>query len=315
MAKDFRFGIGLQAARRQQSVQDWARRMEDMGYDVLHMADHLYTTAPFPMLTAIAMATEKLRVGTFVLNAGFYRPALLARDVTSLRDLSGGRFELGLGAGYVKEEFEQAELPFPTAGQRVDWLRHVTEHMNEHAPDVPILIAGNGNKLLTYAAQTADIIGLTGGTPATADSDPLADRIAFVRDAAGDRFDELELNISVIAMPTDDSGAPTCRSSAGSSRPVRRRDAADAGRAVGIDEGDRRHHPRLPRHLWRHLHHGAAATRRTVLEGDRGTALTSTFGKLRAVPAPVAQGIEHGSPKAGVACSNHAGGTRGQILR
>ena len=70
MVKDFRFGVGLQAARRQKSVQDWARRAEGMGYDVMHMADHLYTTAPFPMMTAMAMATEKLRVGTFVLNAG-----------------------------------------------------------------------------------------------------------------------------------------------------------------------------------------------------------------------------------------------------
>jgi probable F420-dependent oxidoreductase len=208
MVKEFRFGVGLTAARRRSTLQDWARRSEDMGYDVLHMADHLYTTAPFPMLTAVAMATEKLHVGTFVLNAGFYRPALLARDVTSLRDLSGGRFELGLGAGYAKEEFEQAELAYPSAGERVAWLRHMTEHMNENVPDVPILIAGNGDKLLTLAAQRAHIIGLTGGAPATADSDPLADRIAFVRDAAGDRFDELELNLSVTAMPTDDSGVP-----------------------------------------------------------------------------------------------------------
>lgn len=208
MTKDFRFGVGLQAARRQQSVQDWARRVEGMGYDVVHMADHLYTTAPFPMMTALVLATERLKVGTFVLNAGFYRPALLARDVTSLRDLSGGRFELGLGAGYVKEEFEQAELPFPSAGQRVDWLRHVTEHMVEHAADVPILIAGNGDKLLTLAAQRANIIGLTAGAPITAQADPLADRIAFVRAAAGERFDELELNIAVTAMPTDGSGRP-----------------------------------------------------------------------------------------------------------
>jgi probable F420-dependent oxidoreductase len=206
--KELRFAVGLQAARRQQSVQDWGRRAEDMGYDVAHLPDHLYAPAPFPMLTSVAMATEKLRIGTFVLNAGFYKPALLAREVTTLRDLSGGRFELGLGAGYVKEEFEQAELPFPTPGQRVDYLRHVTEHMVEHAPDVPILIAGNGNKLLTMAAQKANIIGLTGGGPITDDSDPLADRIAFVRDAAADRFDDLELNISIIAMPTDDSGAP-----------------------------------------------------------------------------------------------------------
>jgi probable F420-dependent oxidoreductase len=133
---------------------------------------------------------------------------LLARDVSSLRDLSGGRFELGLGAGYVKEEFEQAELPFPTAGQRVDHLRHVTEHMGEHVPDVPLLIAGNGDRLLTIAAQRAHIIGLTGGGPATDDADPLADRIAFVRDAAPDRFDDLELNLSIIAMPKDDSGVP-----------------------------------------------------------------------------------------------------------
>ncbi|MGV0793175.1 TIGR03621 family F420-dependent LLM class oxidoreductase [Mycolicibacterium sp. XJ1819] len=208
MAKDFRFGVGLQAARRAQSVQEWARRAEDMGYDVVHMADHLYTTAPFPMMTAMALATEKLHVGTFVLNAGFYRPAVLARDVTTLRDLTGGRFELGLGAGYVKEEFEQAELPYPTAGQRVEWLRHVTEHMNDHVPDVPILIAGNGDKLLTLAAERADIIGLTAGAPITADSDPLAERVAFVRAAAGDRFDALELNIAVTALPLDDSGRP-----------------------------------------------------------------------------------------------------------
>lgn len=208
VTRDFRFGVGLQAARRARSVQEWARRVEDMGYDIVHMADHLYTTAPFPMMTALALATERLRVGTFVLNAGFYRPALLARDVTSLRDLSGGRFELGLGAGYVKEEFEQAELPYPSAGQRVDWLRHVTEHMTEQVADVPILIAGNGDKLLTLAAQRAHIIGLTAGAPITRESDPLAERIAFVRQAAGDRFGELELNIAVTAMPTDDSGRP-----------------------------------------------------------------------------------------------------------
>ena len=208
MAKELRFGMGLQAARRQQSVQDWGRRAEQMGFDIVHLPDHLYSTAPFSMLTAVAMATERLRIGTFVLNACFYRPALLAREATTLRDLSGGRLELGLGAGYNKVEFDQAELPFPSAGQRVEYLRHVTEHLAEHAPDVPLLIAGNGDKLLTNAARQADIIGLTGGGPITADSDPLADRIAFVRAAAPERFADLELNLSIIGMPTDDSGVP-----------------------------------------------------------------------------------------------------------
>lgn len=208
MAKDFRFGFGLHAAQRQSAVQDWAHRAEGMGYDVLHVPDHLGGPAPFPTLMAAAAATDTLHIGTFVLNAGFYKPALLARDVMALRDLSGGRLELGLGAGYVKEEFETAELPFPSARERVDHLRHITEYLGERAPDVPILIAGNGDRLLTVAAKNAQIIGLTGGDPASADGDPLAERIAFVRQAAPERFDGLELNIAITAMPIDDSGMP-----------------------------------------------------------------------------------------------------------
>jgi probable F420-dependent oxidoreductase len=209
MGKDFRFGIGLHIAKSQSSIQEFARRVEGFGYDVLHVPDHLGMAAPFPTLTTAAAATSTLRFGTFVLNAGFYKPALLARDVAGLRDLSGGRFELGLGAGYVREEFDAAELPFPTARQRIEHLQHVTEYMAEHVPDVPILIAGNGDRLLTVAAGHANIIGFTGGdSVATEDADPLAERIEFVRNAAGDRFDELELNIAVTAMPIDGSGMP-----------------------------------------------------------------------------------------------------------
>jgi probable F420-dependent oxidoreductase len=208
MGKDFRFGFGLHAAPRLSAVQDLARRAEDMGYDVLHVPDHLGAPAPFPTLMAAAAATETLHVGTFVLNAGFYQAALLARDVTALRDLTGGRLELGLGAGYVEAEFAAAEIPFPTARQRVDHLRHVVEYLGEHAPDVPILIAGNGDRLLTIAAQRAQIIGLTGGDPASPSGDPLAERISFVRNASPERFDGLELNIAITAMPIDDSGVP-----------------------------------------------------------------------------------------------------------
>ena len=179
-----------------------------MGYHVLHVPDHLGAPAPFPTLMAAAAATETLHVGTFVLNAGFYKAALLARDVAAVRDLSAGRLELGLGAGYVREEFEAAEIPYPTAGERVTHLRRVVEYLGEHLPDVPILIAGNGDRLLTIAAKRAQIVGLTGGDPAGEGGDPLAERISFVRNAAADRFDDLELNIAVTAMPIDDSGMP-----------------------------------------------------------------------------------------------------------
>ena len=90
----------------------------------------------------------------------------------------------------------------------MDHLRRVVEHLGEHAPDVPLLIAGNGNRLLTIAAQRARTIGLTGGDPASEGGDPLAERISFVRNAAPERFDDLELNIAITAMPIDDTGVP-----------------------------------------------------------------------------------------------------------
>jgi probable F420-dependent oxidoreductase len=209
MVKDFRFGVGVTRATSRAKLEGAARRAEEIGFDVLHVPDHLGGPAPFPVMTAIAMATSTLRVGTFVVNSAFYRPALLARDVAALHDLSAGRFELGLGTGYVKEEFDAAGIPYPSAGERVDHLKATAEYMAEHLPDVPIMIAGNGDRVLRIAARSADIIGLTGGDrAATVDEDPLADRISFVRAAAGDRFDDLELNVAITAMPVDESGRP-----------------------------------------------------------------------------------------------------------
>lgn len=209
MAKDFRFGLGVMRGTSRTALEEGARRAEDLGFDVLHVPDHLGGPAPFPVMTTIAMATSTLRVGTFVMNSAFYRPALLARDVAALHDLTDGRFELGLGTGYVKEEFDAAGIPFPSARERVDHLRETTEYIAEHLPDVPIMIAGNGDRVLRTAARSADIVGLTGGDrAASADEDPLADRIAFVREAAGARFEDLELNVAITAMPVDDTEMP-----------------------------------------------------------------------------------------------------------
>src|ERR1700689_4953217 len=184
----FRFSMGIHSAKSRITLQDKAKRYEDVGFDALHLPDHLGAPAPFPVLTAIASATSTVRLGTYVLNAGFYKPALLARDAAEGDQLSDGRLDLGLGAGYVREEFEAAELPYPTARERVDHLEHVTTYMKKHLPKVPILIAGNGNRLLTIAA--------------------LADRVEFVRNAAGDRFADLELNLAITAVPSDNSGKP-----------------------------------------------------------------------------------------------------------
>jgi probable F420-dependent oxidoreductase len=209
VTRQLRFGVGVRSVTSAAELRDTAQRFEAMGFDVFGVPDHLGAPAPFPTLAAAAAATTTIRVGVYVLNAGFYKPALLARDAKAVNILSDGRLDLGLGAGYVREEFEAAELPFPSARSRVEYLEHVTTYLRRRAAGVPILIAGNGDRLLTVAAQHADIIGLTGGGPrASADHDPLAERIAFVRAAAGERFDGLELNLAITAVPDDSSGIP-----------------------------------------------------------------------------------------------------------
>ncbi|WP_197378554.1 LLM class F420-dependent oxidoreductase [Mycolicibacterium mengxianglii] len=208
MSEAFRFGVGINQARSRATLTENARRFEDLGFDVLVVPDHLGAIAPFPALTAAAAVTSTIRLGTNVLNAGFYKPALLARDAAEVELLSDGRLDLGLGAGYVREEFEAAELEYPTAGQRVAHLEHVTTYLRRQHPSIPLLIAGNGDRVLTLAARHAQIVGLTGSDLGKDVADPLAERVEFVRAAAGDRFDQLELNLTITASPTDTSGNP-----------------------------------------------------------------------------------------------------------
>jgi probable F420-dependent oxidoreductase len=208
--KDFRFSLSMRFFKSRSALVDKVKRAEDLGYDILCVPDHLGAAAPSPTLTAVAMVTTKIRVSMYVLNAAFYKPALLSRDLHALDVLSDGRLEIGLGTGYVREEFEAAELPYPSAGARADYLEHMTKYMKEHHPTTPILIAGNGDRVLTLAARHADIVGLTGARVRDVE-DPLAERIEFVRNAAGDRFDALELNIAIMAMPREGETAPDLR--------------------------------------------------------------------------------------------------------
>ncbi len=206
MVRQFRFGIGLRSIKSADRLRAKVRQFADLGYDVVHFPDHLGAPAPFPAMVAAAAAAPGIRVGTYVLNAAFYRPALLARDVGDVDLLCDGRLELGLGTGYVREEFEAAGIPYPSPAQRVAHLSDTVDHLRRVTPRVSLLIAGNGDRVLTLAAQHADIIGFSAGEPRGAD--PLAERIAFVRKAAGTRFDALELNLAITAVPTDASGVP-----------------------------------------------------------------------------------------------------------
>jgi probable F420-dependent oxidoreductase len=207
VAKDFRFGLSMRFIKSRTALVEKVTRAEDLGFDVICVPDHLGAAAPFPTLTAVAMVTTRIQLSIYVLNAAFYKPALLSRDFLDLEKLSDGRVEIGLGTGYAREEFDAAELPYPTAGARVDYLEHMTKYLKEHHPKSPILIAGNGDRVLTLAGQHADIIGLTGANVRGAD-DPLTERVNFVRNAAGDRFETLELNLAITAVPAEGETTP-----------------------------------------------------------------------------------------------------------
>jgi probable F420-dependent oxidoreductase len=199
----------------------------------VHLPDHLQAPSPFPVMMAAADATERLRVGTLVLNIGFWNPALLAREVASVDRLSGGRLELGLGAGHMKSEFDQAGIEWEPVGRRTDRLRQTIAQLDrlltdpEHLPAVvqrprpPLLLAGTGDGMLELAAEHADIFGYGGlwqqkgqppGTFRLATAAETDERIHFIREHAGSRFDQIELNVLIQAVEiTDDREAAAAK--------------------------------------------------------------------------------------------------------
>jgi probable F420-dependent oxidoreductase len=202
--RPFRFGVSLLPAGSRSGWQAKARQAEDLGYDIVQVPDHLGMPAPFPALVSAAGATS-LRVGTYVLNASFYRPALLARDVAETSRLVDRRLELGLGTGYNEAEFEAAGLPFDSAGKRIDHLEDTIAELRRLVdPMPPLMLAASGKRMLRLAAREADIVSFTVITPEKDPENVLADRIERVRGAAGERFGQLELNMFVFSVAVTD---------------------------------------------------------------------------------------------------------------
>jgi probable F420-dependent oxidoreductase len=188
-----------------------ARRAEAAGFEVILVPDHLGLTAPLVALVAIAEAAPTVQVSNLVLNSSFYRPALLARDLASVDSATDGRLIISLGTGYVEAEFDAAGIPFPSPGARVkivaemiSELRRLLSDPGHIPPPVqippPIMVAGQGDKMLTLAAQQADIVAIASmGSEAD-----LAGRVALVKEKAGHRFDDIELQFGFIQVSMDD---------------------------------------------------------------------------------------------------------------
>jgi probable F420-dependent oxidoreductase len=185
-----------------------------------------YTLAPLPALTAAAMATRTLRVGTYVLANDYRNPVQLAKDAATVDVLSGGRFELGIGVGRPGADVDNKMLgiTFDAGAVRVARLAESLALLKAllsgqpatatgphyaavnaqisprpvQQPRLPILIAGSKRRLLELAAREADIIAL--GIPPTEPEAGVAERIGWIREAAGLRFDQLELNLNLMAV-------------------------------------------------------------------------------------------------------------------
>lgn len=242
-----------------------ARRAEAMGYSALVVPDHLLDQhAPIPVLATIAAVTERLRIGTFVFNAGLRHPAVLAQDLASLDVLSGGRLEIGIGAGWNRPEHDAIGLPFPAPGARVDRLaeaiavlkgcfadgpfsfsgKHFTIDGHDgqptpaQRPHPPLFVGGGSRRVLRLAAQQAQIVGVAPRLSPGDQREPrpdarsftaaaTAEKIGWIREAAGERFAELELN-------TYPSGGPAVVTPDARAAASRRADALRAASGVEL---------------------------------------------------------------------------------
>ena len=261
---DFRFSFNILDIGSREEFAETCRRGERYGYDTVFAADHLGSVAPFAAMVAAADATERLKVGTLVLNAAFWNPALLAREVVTTDVLTGGRLELGLGAGHMKWEFDEAGIAWEPFAERADRLEAtirelgrllaadgypqqaaMREAMGLRVPrpvqrrgfdgaGPPLIVGGTGDRILKIAAEHADIVAVAGayqvkgrppGSFRIGTAEEAAERVRYARECAGERADQVEWHALVqLVVETDD-----------------RRDAAEKvlekyGRMMEVDE-------------------------------------------------------------------------------
>jgi probable F420-dependent oxidoreductase len=233
----FRFGFMPTEVTTREQLVTAAHQGEDFGYDVMFLGDHLGDLGVFPALSTAADATKTLRVGPLVLANDLRSPVLVANDAATLDILSGGRLELGLGAGYRRDEYSQVGIPYDSPGVRVRRLAEAVEiikgyfhhepfsfHGNYYQvdeltgplqpvqkPHPPLIIGGGGRQVLSLAAREADIVSFATRKKADGSIDArsttreaLAEKTGWVREAAGDASKPLEIMAYVWFMKVTD---------------------------------------------------------------------------------------------------------------
>lgn len=240
--RPFRFGVHTSEAQTGEAWATAARRYEGLGFSTLLLRDHFdRQLAPIVAMTAAACATETLRVGCLVFANDYRHPLVLAKELATLDRLSNGRVEIGLGAGWMGSDYEQAGMPFDAPRDRVDRLQEtvaimksffaggsvsfagdhyaITDHEMYpepvQQPHPPFLLVAGGPRMTRFAATEGDIVAIN---PATKSNEAWADqnladateaavdqKIDAIREAAGARYDDIEIQIvAPYVIPTDD---------------------------------------------------------------------------------------------------------------
>lgn len=221
---------GWDAAAAWARTIELAHQAEDLGFESLWVFDHFHTVPEptdeitfesFTVLAALAALTSRVRLGHMVVCTGFRNPAHTAKLASTLDVVSGGRFELGIGAGWKKDEWEAYGYGFPPIKERMDAfgddLEVITRMLapgrasyeGEHAhvrgainvpkgiqqPRVPIIVGGNGERRTAgYAIRFADELNYV-----FLDPEEIATRIVEVRQRAADEGRARPLRFSVYA--------------------------------------------------------------------------------------------------------------------
>jgi probable F420-dependent oxidoreductase len=239
----FRFAVQVSNAASPDAWKALARKSEDLGYSTLYIPDHFEDQwAPMIALAIAAEATSTLRVGTLVLDNDFRHPVVLAKEAATLDLVTGGRFELGMGAGWMTTDYAQSGIAMDAAAVRIARLAEslqimksmwtngratfAGEHYNvveavgspqPHTPGGPPLVIGGGSKrILTLAGQYADTVSVVPslaagviGAEVAAESvvEKYRDRVEWARAAAGDRASALEFQCWTAAVQVVPNGS------------------------------------------------------------------------------------------------------------
>jgi probable F420-dependent oxidoreductase len=237
--RPFRFGVGCSEATSRSAWVDVAKRAESLGFDVLAISDHFRPQlAPFAALAVAAASTTHLRLATHMIDNDFRHPAVLAKEAATLDLLSDGRFELGLGAGWDRSDYEQSGIAFDAPTVRVERLEESVRIIRAlfadgpvtfegthyriaalegqpkpaQRPGPPIHIGGGRKRVLSIAARHADIVGvhvvlgdegMRRNDGATLTDAAVAERVRWIRAAAAERWSALELQVLVYLVALD----------------------------------------------------------------------------------------------------------------